>query len=394
MTDAVPAGGLRRLLPLALLGLTLSGPGVAEEEVTALQLETPMVSGSQWPGWGTTIKWVSERLGLASNGSLTMQTFEPRERVAPFEILDAVSTGKVNSGFSSAGYWAGKLPAAPLFSAVPFGPEAGEFLAWLWYDDGMQLYQEMYDTAGYNVKVLLCGMLAPESSGWFVKEIRRPEDLAGLNMRFLGLGGKVMQKLGVNTLELRGGSVTESLKEKKIAATEFSMPVIDEKLGFHKLARYNYFPGWHQQATTMELLVNKDTWKSMHPSQQALLDIICRAATADSFAYTESIQAEALRKEQEEHGVELRYWSDDMLLRFKEAWQEVAEEQAQQDPFFRKVWQAQDSFRGSYDRWQRYGFLPRPRPPESARPPAPEREPGPAIESAAAATPRQPQPSQ
>ena len=352
--------------PAALLALALALPVPAEEDPQPLQLETSIVSGTRWPGWGTTIKWVSEKLALASNGSLTMKIFEPREKVAPFEILDAVSTGKINSGFSSAGYWAGNLPAAPLFSAVPFGPEAGEFLAWLWYGGGMKLYQEMYDTAGYNVKVLLCGMLSPESSGWFTREIRGPKDLDGLNMRFLGLGGKVMRKLGVNTLQLRGSKVIESLKEKKIDATEFSMPVIDEKIGFNKLATYNYFPGWHQQATTLELLVNKDTWNDMHPSQQALLEITCQAATADSFAYTESLQAGALRREQEENGVKLRYWSDEMLAWFEKAWREVADEQAQRDPFFRKVWKAQQAFMAEYDRWQRYGFLRRPRPPADA----------------------------
>ncbi len=89
-----------------------------------------------------------------SGGTLKMKVYEPGKLVPPFEILDAVSSGKINSGYTTAGYWAGKIPAAPLFSAVPFGPEAGEYMAWLYYGNGMNLYQEMYDQAGFNVKVL------------------------------------------------------------------------------------------------------------------------------------------------------------------------------------------------------------------------------------------------
>ena len=115
--------------------------------------------------------------------------------------------------FGSGACWQGKIPEAALFSAVPFGPEADEYLAWLFKGNGMALYQEMYDAAGYKVKVLPYAVISPETSGWFSKPIESPDDLKGLRMRFFGLGGKVMQKLG-----------------------------------FYKAVKYNYYPGWHQQA--------------------------------------------------------------------------------------------------------------------------------------------------
>ena len=102
-------------------------------------------------------------------------------------------------GYTAAGYWAGKIPAAPLFTAIPFGPEAGEYLAWLWYGNGGKLYQEMYDQAGYHVHVIPCGIIAPETSGWFAKPISSAAELKGLKMRFFGLGGLVMQRLGAST---------------------------------------------------------------------------------------------------------------------------------------------------------------------------------------------------
>jgi TRAP-type mannitol/chloroaromatic compound transport system substrate-binding protein len=143
---------------------------------------------------------MEERIETLSGGSLKMKVYEPGKLIAPFEILDAVSAGKVNAGYTTAGYWSGKIPAANLFTAVPFGPEAGEYLAWFYYGNGLKLYQEMYDQAGYNVKVIPCSVIAPETSGWFLKEMTSPKDFDGLRMRFFGLGGKVMQKMGAGSL--------------------------------------------------------------------------------------------------------------------------------------------------------------------------------------------------
>ena len=157
-------------------------------------LKTPIAFGSHLPALGTPIKWVEENLPLVSGGQVKMKVYEPGKLVAPLEILDAVSTGKVNSGYAIAGYWAGKMPAASIFSTVPFGPEAPEFMAWMYYGNGMKLYQEMYDKAGYNVHVEACAIISPETSGWFKKPVKSLADLKGLNMRFYGLGGHVMQK--------------------------------------------------------------------------------------------------------------------------------------------------------------------------------------------------------
>lgn len=207
-------------LAVAAAVLTASAAHASDK----LLLKTPIAFSTALPRLGTPIPRVADQLDLMSGGTLKMKVYEPGKLVDPFEILDAVSTGKINSGYTTAGYWAGKIPASPLFSAVPFGPEAGEYMAWLYYGNGMSLYQEMYDQAGYNVHVLPCAILAPETSGWFAKEINTPTDLEGLKMRFFGLGGKVMQKLGVATSLLPGGEIFPALEKGAIDATEFSMP--------------------------------------------------------------------------------------------------------------------------------------------------------------------------
>jgi len=346
------------LLTASLLLVSTSGYAASPKKVL---LKVPLGYSSALPVLGTSIVWVKEQLELVSNRNIRMKLYEPGKLVSPFEILDAVSTGKVNAGYATAGYWAGKIPAAPLFSSVPFGPEAGEYLAWMYHRGGLQLYQEMYDQAGYQVHVIPCALLAPETSGWFAREINSPADLKGLQMRFFGYGGKVMSRLGVSTSMMPGGEIFPALEKKLLDATEFSQPAIDERLGFYKVVKYNYFPGWHQQATLLELLINNKAWGKMAASQQALIELTCKASITNSFAEGEAIQFEAMQRNKA-RGVEQRYWSPEMLALFRSTWDEVIAEESASDPFLKKAWDHLKAFRDGYQLWGRNAFLPRPVP--------------------------------
>ncbi len=341
-------------VPMAMCNMAYAAG--AEKKVL---LKVPTCFSTSLPGLGDPILYISKRIENVSGGSLKMKVYEPNKLVAPFEILDAVSKGKVNAGYSMAAYWQGRLPAAPFFSSIPFGPEAGEFLAWLYYGNGLKLWQQMYDENGYNVKVLPCSTIAPESSGWFAKEIKTVEDLKGLRMRFFGFGGLVMQKLGVSTSLLPGGEIFPALEKGAIDATEYSMPAIDQRLGFYKVVKYNYYPGWHQQATVGELLINKDVWNNMSERQRETLQVICKASITDSFAHAEAIQGVVIRENVEKRGVKNRYWSDDFLNAYKKAWLEVVEEQCAKSHEFKKIWEDYSAFHENYAFWSKRGFLPR-----------------------------------
>jgi TRAP-type mannitol/chloroaromatic compound transport system substrate-binding protein len=321
-------------------------------------LKTPVAFATNLPGLGTPIVRVANELKRVSGGTIVMKVYEPSKLVAPFEILGAVSDGKVNSGYTTAGYWAGKIPASPLFSAVPFGPEAGEYMAWLYYGNGLKLYQEMYDQAGYKVKVVPCAIIAPETAGWYPKEMTL-EDLKGLKIRFFGLGGKVMEKLGASTSLLPGGEIFPALEKKAIDATEFSMPAIDKRLGFYKILKYNYFPGWHQQATVFELLINKGEWDGMSEQQKAVIENVCKASMADSFAEGEYSQFAAMKENIEKNGVHNVRWTPEQLAVFRKTWEEVASEEASKDAFFKKVWDDLNNFDNDYVIWKKNAFLPR-----------------------------------
>lgn len=290
-----------------------------------------------------------------SDGDFDVKVFEPGALAGGYAYYDPVSQGAIDAAYGTPGANQGKNAALAFLSTWPFGPGALEFNAWLRYGGGIEIGKEIYAKDGMNY--FYCGMIPPETSGWFRKPINSLDELKGLKMRFFGMGALVMQKFGVSTQQLAGGDIYPALELGTIDATEFAMPAIDRSLGFYQIAKYNYFPGWHQQATMFELLINKDTWNGMEKDQQAALETLCLASMTNSIAEGEAMQFEAMQKAQEQ-GVELRYWNEEMLNLFESTWLEVVEEQ-KKDPYFAKVWADMSDFRKNYQIWESKGFLPR-----------------------------------
>lgn len=195
--------------------------------------------------------------------------------------MDAVSQGSVDVAWAGAGWYSGKDTAFNMFSTVPFGPGIGEYLAWMYHGGGLQMAREMF--AKYNLHNVPCLIIPPEASGWFRKEIKSVADLKGLKMRFFGLGAKVMEKLGVATQQLPSGEIFQALQLGTIDATEFSLPAIDQRLGFFQVAKFYYFPGWHQQATFFDPYFNKAKWDAYPDRYKAIVELACGDLVGTSF---------------------------------------------------------------------------------------------------------------
>jgi TRAP-type mannitol/chloroaromatic compound transport system substrate-binding protein len=260
----------------------------------------------------------------------------------------------VDSAWSAAGFFTGTDSSFAMFTSVPFGPGMGEYLAWLYHGGGIELMDEMF--AKHAIHAIPCGMTPPEASGWFRKEIKAVQDLKGLKMRFFGLGANVMQKLGVSTQLLQAGEIFQALQLGTIDATEFSMPVMDLTLGFHQVAKFYYFPGWHQQATINQLIISKQKWAEFSPTQKAQIQAVCDATTALQFAEGEAVQFKAM-KDIQAKGVKLLKWPQNFLDAFEKAWDEVAQEQATKSPEFKKAWDSYSAFRKDYAIWRDMGYL-------------------------------------
>jgi len=349
---------LKALTLGAVVAVTMAANPVQAEKKVLLKL--PVWFGTHLTGLGSTPKWLAENVNAASGGNLKIKIYEPGKLIPPKEMLDSISKGQINAGYTTPGYNTGKLGnKGGIFSAIPFGPDAPEFLAWIYYGDGRAMWQEMYDKAGYNVHSIPCGIIAPETSGWFSKAIDKPEDLQGLRMRFFGLGALVMEKMGVSTSLLSSKEIFPALEKGAIDATEFSMPAIDKLLGFYKILKFNYYPGWHQPATAFEVLINKDYWARMSVAQQGLMELGCKAAMLDGLALGEAIQFPEMKANQDK-GVENRYWSDEMLGQFRAKWDEVVVEESAKDPDFKRIYDNLSAFREDYKVWNTWAFLPRP----------------------------------
>ena len=345
------------LFTAAALSMSVATTAVADDKVL---LKLPVWFGTHLTGLGSSPLYFADRVNGASGGSVKVKVYEPGKLVANGEMLESVSNGSVNAGWGTPGYNTGLLgKKAAIFSAVPFGPEAGEFMAWVYYGGGRELWQKLYDDAGYNVHAVPCSIIAPETSGWFSNPINSVADLDGLRMRFFGLGANVMEKLGVTTSLLGAGDIMPALEKGAIDATEFSMPAIDKLLGFPKLLKHNYYPGWHQPSTMFDLIINGDTWASMSSSQQAVVEAACKATMLDGYAQGEAIQFDYM-KANAESGVTNHYWSDEILATFEEKWLEVVAELVADDPEFGVIYGALNDFRANYQIWQEWIYLPRP----------------------------------
>ncbi|MGR3838592.1 MAG: TRAP transporter substrate-binding protein [Cognatishimia sp.] len=347
---------MKTKLLAAVASIAMIGGTAQSQDV----IEMTSAFGQNLPILGTAaVDFVSKVNAISSD--VEFEHYDPGKLVPTLEALDAVSNGSVDAAYATSGYWQGKINAASLFAAVPFGPEAGEFMGWILYDDGAKYWQQMYDDNGYNVVATPCGVIAPETSGWFKKEINTVEDLKGLNMRFFGLGAKAMQKLGVSTSLLGASDIFPALERGAIDATEFSMPRIDARLGFHEIAKYNYFPGWHQPSTLFELLINRDVWDGLDEMAQEQIKVACLANITTNLAEGEATNYAAMVDNVENNGVIIKQWSPEMLDAFEGAWNEVAAELAADDPFFQEVWADLQDYRGGYKTWSQNIYLPRSR---------------------------------
>jgi len=258
-----------------------------------IRWRVPVAFGTNLPALGDNIIYVTEALKKASAGRVQLNVFEPGLLIPTFSITEGVRDKKIEAGYTWLGYDQGRIPATPLISAVPFGMEPWEFTAWYYEDEGKTLTEALYHP--HNVHPILCGVIGPETAGWFRQPIESLEDFKGLKIRFAGLGGKVLQKLGASVTMIPGSEIFQALEKGAIDATEFSMPAVDQMLGFDRVAKFNYFPGWHQTFTAAHLVVNLDIWESTSEANKSLIEMACTAGVIRNLSKGEGIQGEVMQ---------------------------------------------------------------------------------------------------
>lgn len=346
------------LIKMATIGALLASTSTVTlaGDSESIRWKVQSVFGTHLPALGDPIAQIATQIKEASNGSVQFKVYEPGKIVPPFAITEAVKNNQIPAGLALLGYDQGKIPASGLFSNVPFGMEPWEYAAW-WYDgEGKTLAEALY--AKHNIQPVLCGVIGPETAGWFRKEITSIDDFKGLKIRFAGLGGQVLQKAGASVTSMPGGEIFPALEKGAIDATEFSMPAIDQLLGFDKVAKNNYFPGWHQTFTANHLVINKQVWNKLGASNKAMIEMACTAGTLRALTRGESLQG-AVVNGFEDKGVTARKLDPVLLAQLKGLTDEVMAEQSAKDADFKRVYESQQAFMKEYKSWKRLAYLPR-----------------------------------
>ena len=290
----------------------------------------------------------SRTISEATDGKFHIQVFPPNEIVPGLQAADAVTNGSVEMCQTSSYYYVGKDPTFAFGTAVPFGMNARQQNAWLYFGGGQDLLNAFYEK--YKIYSLPGGNSGAQMGGWFRREIKSVADLNGLKMRIAGLAGRVVAKLGVSPQQIAGGEIYQALEKGTIDAAEWVGPYDDEKLGFQKVAQYYYYPGWWEGGPTLHTLVNMAKWNELPKSYQAALRSACEAANCDMMASYDQKNPAAIKR-LVANGAQLRPFSQDILAAVFQAANETYAEITASNEGFKKIWDSQTAFRKDAFLW-------------------------------------------
>ena len=304
----------------------------AASDVSAERFEWSCVTSwpPKFPGLGMGVENMARHIEAASAGRLKIKVYGGGELVPAFEVFDAVSRGAVEMGHDASYYHKGKVDAALFFTAIPFGMNAQELNAWLYYGGGLEMWRELYEP--FDLYPIPCGNSGVQMGGWFNKEINSIDDLRGLKMRIPGLGGEVLRRAGGTPVTLPGAEIFTSLQTGAIDATEWVGPYNDVSFGFHKAARYYYYPGWQEPGPGLETIINKSAWDSLPADLQAIVEITCQAITTDMPAEYTHGNAHSLQQLLNDPDVEVRQFPKEVLQHLKEISLDVVADMMANDP--------------------------------------------------------------
>lgn len=339
---------------LAAAGWLAAGTDAQAQQ--RVRWQVPMAFASTLTALGDTMPYVADQLRRASGGAIDLQVFEPGTLIPALSIFENVSAGNMDAGYSWMGYEWGQVPATALFGATPFGLEPVEFSAWMYFHGGQDLLDEIMQP--YNVRALFCGSISPEAAGWFRAPLENVDQLQGLKMRAAGVGGEILSELGMSVTMLPGGELYQALETGVLDATEFSLPTVDEQLGFYQVAKFYHLPGWHQPSTNQFLYMNLDAWNGLDDQTQGMIEMGCQAGVAYAMSRSEALQGAVLERFAAE-GVELVTLNDDILNAFEEATATVMKRRSEQDADFGRVYASMRAFQEELNPWRQKGYLPR-----------------------------------
>jgi len=328
-------------------GVPPSIEGAVSGDLESRELKMVTTWPKDFPGLGTMAERTAQFITEMSGGAMRVRVFAAGELVGAFESFDAVSNGAADLYHGAEYYWVGKSPAFAFFTAVPFGMTAMEIMAWTEFGGGQQLWDEL--SAQFNIKPFAAGNSTHQLAGWYKREINSLEDLRGMRIRMPGLGGEVLRRLGASAVALSGGEIYQALQSGAIDGTEWVGPWNDLAFGFHREAKFYYWPGFHEPGAQLGVGINLGLWNSLNLQEQSIIQGACQRANNLSIAEYIHHNGTALDQLVNDHGVELRQMPDDVMAALARETKTVLEETAQTDDITGRIF---ESYKASLERSQ------------------------------------------
>jgi TRAP-type mannitol/chloroaromatic compound transport system substrate-binding protein len=277
----------------------LAATAVASPAIAQSMPEVKWRLTASWPKSLDTLygnpEYLSKRIAELTDNKFQIQVFAAGEIVPGLQVLDAVQAGNVEAGHTALYYYFGKDVANTFGTDLPFGMNSRMKNAWYFQGGGQALMDE-YLRAKYNVTGFVSGATNCQMGGWFRKEINTLDDLKGLKFRVGGFAGLILQRLGVVPQQIAGGDIYPALEKGTIDAAEWVGPYDDEKLGFVKVAKYYYYPGWWEPGSTPHYLFNLTKWNELPKSYQSLLQAVAQESGMMMTAKYDAMNPVALKR--------------------------------------------------------------------------------------------------
>lgn len=282
---------------------------------------------------------MAERVAALTGGRFHIRVFAGGELVPGLMVLDAVQDGTVECGHSASYYYVGKNMAFAFDCAVPFGMNARQQNAWMYSGGGIELMRELFRS--YHIIQFPGGNTGAQMGGWFRHEVHSLADLKGLKMRIPGLGGKIMARLGVVPQTLPGSDIYPALETGAIDAAEWVGPYDDERLGFHKIAKHYYYPGWWEGGPQLSFMVNLSKWNALPKIYQQAFEVAAAEVNVRMLAEYDARNPPALMRLIQQ-GVQLHAFPKDVMLTARRESYALFEEESARNPMFKRI----------YDQWK------------------------------------------
>lgn len=327
---------------------SISNGGSAVEQKT-YKWTMAMTWPKNLPGLGTGAVELAENIEAMSGGRMRIKVYGAGELFPALELFDQVKNGTVQMGHGAAYYWVGKEPAAQFFTSVPFGLNTQQMNAWLYSGGGLELWREVYRPHG--IIPFPAGATGIQMTGWFNREINTPEDLKGLKMRIPGLAGVAFTDNGGSAETIPGGELYQALEKGTIDAVEWVGPYNDTVMGFPEVAKYYYYPGWHEPGSILELIINQEAWDELPADLQAIVKAAAAQSNISMLSEYEANNPKALADIKAGGEIELRSFNDETLEAFKTSVTKELEKRAKENELFARVYESFKTFQSLVEPW-------------------------------------------